>query len=78
MHLPRQRDAPNIPDIRSAFREHTANRLASGLPPVLGPLFGPQGSLHFHFFMRRGAGTHHSAVPIHQQRARSPGADVDA
>ena len=48
------------------------------IPPVFGALLGPQRPLHAHILMRRGVPRAHVAALIHQERARTASADIDA
>ena len=62
----------------AGLRQHAADGVDRGVPPVLGALLGPQRPLHAHVFVRSGAARADAAAFIHQERARPAGADIDA
>ena len=58
--------------------QHAADGIHRRVPPVLGPLLGPQRALHAHVFVGSGVARADGAALIHQEGARAPGADIDA
>ena len=57
VHLAGEADAAHLGAGDSGLRERAANRLTSGIPPVLGALLGPQRPLHPHIFVGRRVST---------------------
>jgi hypothetical protein len=78
VHLARQPQACDVGRLDLRFRDDGPNGLLGRVPPVLRALFGPQGALHLHVFVRRRDRGRHPAFFIHQKGPAAAGTDVDA
>ena len=78
VHLAREADAGDRIGRRAAFRQHRADRLLAGPPPVVGILLGPGGSWRRERGVVPRLGPEQAAVVVEDQGARAARADVDA
>ena len=78
VHLAGESDAFDVAARCSGLIENAADRALSGVPPVLGTLFGPQRPLHAHVFVRGSKRVLQMAVLVDEEGARAAGSDVDS
>ena len=78
VHLTGKPDGLHRGAAHAGLGQHAAYRLHHRFPPVLGALLRPLRMRHLDVFVERGVPRADPAALIHQKRARTAGANVDA
>src|SRR5262249_6467864 len=77
VHLTGEPHTAHVLPGHTCLREHSTDRGHRRFPPILRPLLGPEPTPHSHVLMlRRESGRRRSAI-VHQECARTSGADID-